>query len=351
VAEKMRGVIGREEFFGELAVMYATPRTATVRAKTDVTCLSLSRDDLNSTISASKIAKLAVVARSRLFLGVPLLSALDTTCKAFVTSSLKEEVWPEGTVLARQGSMVHGDIRRMFIILDGKCTREIVSSSFHGEEEKEGIETIRHGHFFNMFAMWYGCPCSATVVVLSEKCTTLSISYDELMNICNHEVERPRAGGRRHSLLKRERPVSVTLEAIRGSMWRHLLMLLFLKLKQEKLARNQEALEFVSQQSKEVTFKTWDMVFTKGKAYDTVFILETGTLSEHKGDIAALRDADELTAECVQHRVPGESFGEKCLHGKEHNVPTSTLCASSECTMLALPGDVLRRVLRSGYNA
>merc|ERR1719183_1515278 len=63
VAEKMRGVIGREEFFGELAVMYATPRTATVRAKTDVTCLSLSRDDLNSTISASKIAKLAVVAR------------------------------------------------------------------------------------------------------------------------------------------------------------------------------------------------------------------------------------------------------------------------------------------------
>merc|ERR1712100_793327 len=110
---------GREDFFGELAVMYASPRSATVRAKTEVTLLSLSGDDLFSTISEDKVAELAVVARARLFTGVPLLSALSAKKKEFVTGRLRQESWQDGAVLARQGHLTSGDKRRMYIILDG----------------------------------------------------------------------------------------------------------------------------------------------------------------------------------------------------------------------------------------
>lgn len=344
-----RGVIGREDFFGELAVMYASPRTATVRAKTEVTLLSLSRDDLNATVSQEKVAELAVVARARLFTGVPLLSALGAKRKEFVTRSLKMETWKPETVLARQGNVLSGDTRRMYIILDGRCKKEVLPSSFH--EEEVGVDTMRHGSFFNMFAMWYGCPCGATVTT-ETAATTLSLAHDELMAISVGEIkEAKRTNMSNQKLQKPETEcLSETLNSIRHAMWLHLLKTFFLKMGMDDVANNNSALVVVCEQSKEIAFKKWDPVFTKGIPYDTVYILETGALSEHESDIETLRDEHELgqRAGCIQHSIPGTSFGALCLQGKERNVPTSTLAASSDCTMLSIPGDVFRRLLRNG---
>lgn len=303
------------------------------------------------------------MARARLFTGVPLLSALSAKKKEHVTSRLKLEAWQPETVLARQGNMVSGGKRRMYIILDGNCKKEVLPSSFH--EDEVGVDSMRHGQFFNMFAMWYGCPCGATVTTTTAV-TTLSISYDELMDICSREVQEAKEAqeaskakvnaialifnaGSKFNKPEPE-PCSETLSSIRHSMWLHLLKTFFLKTGLHDVASDNNALSLVCEQSKEITFKKWDPVFTKGIPYDTVYILETGALSEHDSNIDTLRDEDELghRARCVQHIIPGTSFGEDCLQGKDSNVPISTCTASSDCTMLSIQGDALRRMLRSG---
>ena len=38
--------MGRGEFFGEMALLYDTPRTATVTAVSEVSCVSLGREEL-----------------------------------------------------------------------------------------------------------------------------------------------------------------------------------------------------------------------------------------------------------------------------------------------------------------
>lgn len=367
---KVVDVIGRENFFGELSVMYVTPRTATVRAKTEVTLLSLSRADLLSTIDEDKVAELAMVARARLFKGVPLLSALSPKRKEFVTACLKQQTWEDGVVLARQGHLTLGDNRRMYIILDGECRQEVKPSSFHNEEA--GVEVIRHGQFFNMFAMWYEAPCAATVTTIG-KVTTLSISYDELNAICTEEVcqscycsEKSEAFSDQPSLRNfgaqpsfrhnkttkfkhLEQAEPETMKSIRYAMWIHLFKLLFLKVGMEDIAYNSNALELVCEQAVEVTFKTWDPVFTKGVAYDTVYILQVGALSEHEDDIETLRDQDELNrGKCIHHNAPGACFGMMSLQGKGKSVPTTTATASQETLMLCIQGDVLRRMLRNG---
>jgi len=353
--------IGREDFFGELAVMYASKRSATVRARTEATLLSLSRDDLLSTISEDKLQELAIVARARLFNGVPLLSALSVKQKQAVTTHLKEQSWPPGVLLASQGHQEIGDKRRMYIILDGECRKEVKTCA--SLQEKPGVETLGHGKFFNMFALWYGCPCSASITTIT-KVTTLSISFDELTDICTQETrhrihtvsiaKQLESAQRVNKVMglkfNQDEEQSESMKSVCYSMWLHLLKLLFLKVELDVVASNQEALMLVCDQCTEVTFKKWDSVFTKGVPYDHVYILENGVLSEHTKDIETLMDAHELgdRGGCIQHIAPGTCFGTMCLQGKEKNLPTSTLAASQDTLMLSIPGDVLRRMLRNG---
>mmetsp|Transcript_42196 Transcript_42196/g.78965 ORF Transcript_42196/g.78965 Transcript_42196/m.78965 type:complete len:675 (-) Transcript_42196:40-2064(-) len=416
--------IGREAFFGELAVIYAGPRTATVRAKTGVTLLSLSRDDLFNTIGDEKVKKLAVVARTRMFSSIPLLSKLSPKKKEHVTSKLIQQSFSAGTVIARQGEMVQNSRRRMHIVEDGHCRKE-VQASHASEEGKTGVEMLRRGGFFNMFAMYYGCPVGATVTAETDV-TTLSISYDELMDICiseHQEEERKReaeirtirrkasgihaplpaqmaaaaekaekrnslTSSRRGSKLRKDstkfmsNPTSLldqldampvddsnskarvetdlkhieqelrseTLKAIRDSMFKHLLTLFFVKVNRNDIANNPKLLDICRQHASEKAFDRWDTIFSKGAVVDMVYILETGALAENVRDLTTLTDANEVNQETertAEHYIPGTFFGSECMTTREP-VSKSTLAATSDCTMLCVPGDILRRLLRGG---
>lgn len=240
----------------------------------------------------------------------------------------------------------------MYIVLDGECLKEVIPSSFHDEEA--GVETIGHARYFNMFAMWYNCPCGATITTIGNV-TTLSISYDELNHICTREtrVLKEAMSTIRKDKVEIDKCLKLegeTMTSIRHAMGMHLFKLLFLNLHMENIAYNATALALVCEQSKEVTLKMWEPIFTKGELYDTVYILETGGISEHESDIETLRDEDELgdVGKCIHHTAPGTCFGTLCLQGKDQNVPTSTAAASQDTLMLSIPGDVLRRMLRNG---
>jgi CRP-like cAMP-binding protein len=354
--------MGREDFFGELAVMNASPRSASVYAKEEVTLLSLSRDDLHSTLTDQKIENLAIVARARLFGSIPLLAALSPAKKESVTERLKLERWPPGAVLALQGRMLDAERRKMHIILEGKCLRETKGNNVVWSTEKVVVEEIGHGAHFNMFSMWYVCPCFASVKTVTET-TTLSISYDDLIEICNSERRHLQSEQSRLSLTGRstQRPSitklplceSQTLLSIRRAMWILLLKMMFMRFNMHSIAFNDNALALVCGQCTQKTFKPWDIVFTKGVPYDVVYVLETGELSEHSGDIETLRDSHELGENgrlhgCIQHTATGTCFGADCSQGKGKCTPTSTLAASQETLMLSIRGDILRRMLRNG---
>merc|ERR1712188_282465 len=140
----------------------------------------------------------------------------------------------------------------MYIVLDGQCQKEIKHKAFEEDHHDDELTLLRHGDFFNMFAMWYNCPCAATITTLG-RVTTLSISYDEWKDICEQEAyysepslsrmpsikANSRKGGHRSraslkpmisdkfSHLKEQE--SATMKSIRYAMWIHLLKLFFLK--------------------------------------------------------------------------------------------------------------------------
>lgn len=436
LAGRVLDKIGREAFFGELAVIYAGPRTATVTATSGCTLLSLSRDDLFSTIGPEKVQKLAIVARTRMFNSVPLLATLSPKKKELLTGKLVQQSFSAGTIIARQGEMVQNSRRRMHIVEDGNCRKEVLAQGFH--EEKTGVEMLRRGSFFSMFAMYYGCPVGATVRAETDV-TTLSISYDELMDICiseHQEEERRReeelrklapkvelgsmllhvgkaadpmaalserlsnrfskmgsfnarassmrisrgtkvsrltSESKHMSLLRTLEAMpsddhpsaalldtdlkiieqdlhSETLQAIRDSMFKHLLALFFIKVNREDIAHNPQLLDQCRQHAIEQDWCRWDTIFSKGSVVDMVYILETGALAENVRDLSALTDASELdlgTERTVEHYIPGTSFGSECLTTQEP-VSKSTLAATSDCTMLCVPGDILRRIVRRG---
>eukprot|EP00928_Gymnodinium_smaydae_P087383 TRINITY_DN71654_c0_g1_i1.p1 TRINITY_DN71654_c0_g1~~TRINITY_DN71654_c0_g1_i1.p1 ORF type:complete len:722 (+),score=159.00 TRINITY_DN71654_c0_g1_i1:111-2168(+) len=389
VGGKVISTIGRKDFFGELAMLHASARSATVRAMTQVTVLSLSRDDLFSTISKEQIAKLAVVMRTRMFTSIPLLQGLSPIFKEQVTMRMKQETWPARTVLARQGHTVSGDTRRMYIIEQGACEQEIRAA----RAEESIIRTLKPGDFFNMVPMYYGTLLVGTVTTLVPT-ITLSISYDDLGAVCDEEedtngefnlaeMQKKRAGsvkfdtnGRRGSNKLRgdgkNRRARLRTQSgdddfeeseHHGDSWdimRHSMMMnlfQFWLFPAVDIGRNVPAewSRYILEQSKEVRYSKWSNVFSKGSLLDSVYILESGCLAEHYRDIDSLRDEDELPADdqerslkpdvCVQHIMPGVILGGYDLEYKR--VPArSTVAASGPTQVISVPREALRHILK-----
>jgi len=383
----------REDFFGELAVIYRHRYTVTVVAKTSVTLLALRREDLLSAIREGTMERLLTATRVRLFGSVPLLRTLTAQQKLSVARRLRCDVWPAGTTLARQGAHVASDTRRMWIIEEGSCRKEVKGSSPHTslvmdmfqglteavaaphdaewqkherelkkaeflevqrvtggraggktEERKEkgrSCETLLSGQYFSMLSMFYGSPQSCTVTAETEV-KTLSISYSELMDVFDD--------GDEGSFIK---------STVQKSMRCHLIRQL------EQLEdKDEEAILMVEAHTKEVAYKKWDVVFHQRDKLDTIFILAEGSLVEYAGDIPAFQ-GDDLQAEraallrlpeegcraqasapsTVDRNLPGTHFGSHCL--KEALAAQSTsLVASTDCVMLRIPGFVVRQVLK-----
>lgn len=307
--------LGREEFFGELAVIYARPYPVTISAKTNVTLLSLSRADLLSSIGEETLTRLFNATRVRLFGNVPLLSNLSPRQKLCVAERLRSDVWPAGTVLARQRSHVIPDTRRLYIIEEGSCKKE----------ESGKKQTVLPGQHFGMVSMFFGSPQSSTISAETEV-KTLSISHSEMLQICDDGAE---GEGIKSAVQKSMRCYLIRqLEALQD--------------------KEDDVIEMIEGHAKEVSFKKWDLVFRQGDKLDAIFILEEGSLIEYAGDMTSLEDAAPGSGDAPNtedRNLPGTHFGAKCLQDSFAAMPT-TLAASTDSTMLRIPGFVLRGMLK-----
>ncbi|XP_018644192.1 camp-dependent protein kinase type I-beta regulatory subunit, putative [Schistosoma mansoni] len=97
--------IGEGGSFGELALIYGTPRAATVKAKTEVKLWGIDRDSYRRILMGSTIRRRKVY--QEFLCRVPILDNLDKWERLTVADALEPVRFEDGEVVVRQGE--HGD--------------------------------------------------------------------------------------------------------------------------------------------------------------------------------------------------------------------------------------------------
>lgn len=108
--------IGEGGSFGELALIYGTPRAATVRAKTDVKLWGIDRDSYRRILMGSTIRKRKMYEE---FLSrVSILESLDKWERLTVADALEPVSFEDGETIVKQGEPGND----FYIIVEGCAT-------------------------------------------------------------------------------------------------------------------------------------------------------------------------------------------------------------------------------------
>eukprot|EP00927_Polykrikos_kofoidii_P055650 TRINITY_DN49864_c0_g1_i1.p1 TRINITY_DN49864_c0_g1~~TRINITY_DN49864_c0_g1_i1.p1 ORF type:complete len:569 (-),score=91.30 TRINITY_DN49864_c0_g1_i1:44-1750(-) len=318
-SQKLLCVFERGDFFGEMSVIFGQVRAATVMAKTKVTLLSLSREDLLEVVGEQKMDQLGGVSVSCFFGAIPVLSSLTSSYRVRLAERLRSDVYPAGAKIATQNAVENGDRRRLCIVTEGLCRQEAKVRDAGGW--RECATELHVGDYFGMLAMYYGCT-SSTTVIAKTPVVTLSLSRDELIQVCDGNT--------------------AVLGGINVSMQRHLLS----QVEQLNCLGSRE-LEDVLSHVVSVSFKRWEQIFAIGSQIDDIYILETGKVCESHSDPMQLGDEEvqRVTDGVVESTAPGSVFGMECIGGP--TAARSTLGAVTDCSLLHIPGLILRRAFHS----
>lgn len=184
--------IGPGRAFGEIALMYNCPRTATIIAKTPVTLWAMDRSSFRRILMEESIRRRNLY---QSFLEkVPLLESLYPYERAKVADALEPKEFQDGEVIIKQGST---DTDTFFIIEEGTviCTKEPdeVEASSHVQNSKP-LEAIRlnAGDYFGELALLTNKPRQATVTASGKvKCLVISKKhFDQVMGPCEDILNR-----------------------------------------------------------------------------------------------------------------------------------------------------------------
>jgi cAMP-dependent protein kinase regulator len=154
--------VGEGDTFGELGVMYGTPRAATVVAVLDTVTWWIDRDTYRGTLLNQTLRKRERY--MRFMEGVPILQTLDEYEKARIADVLEIDEKPQGSVVVKEGDA--GE--KFFIIEEGEV---VVSKAQDGE-----VARLGPGRFFGEVALLFDKPRAATVTVASAHARLVSLS-------------------------------------------------------------------------------------------------------------------------------------------------------------------------------
>jgi len=177
--------IGEGGSFGELALIYGTPRAATVKAATttDVKLWGIDRDSYRRILMGSTIRKRKMYEE---FLSkVSILENLDKWERLTVADALEATSFEDGDVVVTQGESGND----FFIILDGSA----IVTQFRNEGD-EGIEVGRLGpsDYFGEIALLLDRPRAATVTARGPlKCVKLDRDrFERVLGPCSEILKR-----------------------------------------------------------------------------------------------------------------------------------------------------------------
>ncbi|XP_069511173.1 cAMP-dependent protein kinase type I-alpha regulatory subunit isoform X1 [Ambystoma mexicanum] len=192
--------IGEGGSFGELALIYGTPRAATVRAKTNVKLWGIDRDSYRRILMGSTLRKRKMYEE---FLSkVSILESLDKWERLTVADALEPVQFEDGQKIVVQGEP--GD--EFFIILEESIKYRYQSSEvtprFKGtaavlqrrSENEEFVEVGRLGpsDYFGEIALLMNRPRAATVVARGPlKCVKLDRPrFERVLGPCSDILKR-----------------------------------------------------------------------------------------------------------------------------------------------------------------
>merc|ERR1719283_493383 len=171
--------------FGELALIYGTPRAATVKActSTDVKLWGIDRDSYRRILMGSTIRKRKMYES---FLSkVSILENLDKWERLTVADALEAVNFEDGVQVVKQGQP--GD--DFFIIVDGSASVSQYRSE--GEEAVE-VATLGASDYFGEIALMLDRPRAATVTATGPlKCVKLDRArFERVLGPCSDILKR-----------------------------------------------------------------------------------------------------------------------------------------------------------------
>uniref|UniRef100_A0A8C8DY49 cAMP-dependent protein kinase type I-alpha regulatory subunit n=1 Tax=Oryzias sinensis TaxID=183150 RepID=A0A8C8DY49_9TELE len=175
--------IGEGGSFGELALIYGTPRAATVKAKTNVKLWGIDRDSYRRILMGSTLRKRKMY--EEFLRKVSILESLDKWERLTVADALEPVQFEDGQKIVVQGEP--GD--EFFIILEGSA-----AVLQRRSEHEEFVEVGRLGpsDYFGEIALLMNRPRAATVVARGPlKCVKLDRPrFERVLGPCSDILKR-----------------------------------------------------------------------------------------------------------------------------------------------------------------
>ncbi|XP_065826807.1 cAMP-dependent protein kinase regulatory subunit-like [Oscarella lobularis] len=169
--------------FGELALIYGTPRAATVKSKHETKLWAIDRDSYRRILMGSTIRKRKMYQE---FLSkVNILESLDQWERLTVADALEPVSFQDGDTVVTQGQ--HGD--EFFIILEG---RAIVTQKRPEDAEPIEVGNLGPSEYFGEIALLLKRPRAATVNAKGNlKCVKLDRArFERVMGPCVDILKR-----------------------------------------------------------------------------------------------------------------------------------------------------------------
>lgn len=162
--------LGPGETFGELALMYGSPRMATVRAIEDAVCWAVDRQTFRSIVIDLAFRKRKIY--EGFLRSVPLLQTLHDQEIYRICDALQSTIFKKDDVIVRQGDVGH----EFYIIEEGEAKVTMKGSSVDASGQEVLVTTIGKGGYFGELALLKDAPRAATVAAVTPlvKCLTLN---------------------------------------------------------------------------------------------------------------------------------------------------------------------------------
>lgn len=164
---------GPNGVFGELSLLYNTPRAASIISSTESLLFSLDRETFNHIVKNATIRKLETY--EAFLKKVPLLQALDDYERSKLCDVLKTETFYKGDYIIRQGE--EGD--KFYLLQEGEV--QTLKSEDGGPEKL--VYTFKENDYFGELALYKFNKRQASCVVSSQKAVVASLDKDSFKRL------------------------------------------------------------------------------------------------------------------------------------------------------------------------
>jgi len=168
--------------FGELALIYGSPRAATVKAKTDVRLWAIDRQTFRSILMETTMKKRRMY--ESFLEKVPILATMMKYERAVIADALEPAIFADGSVIVHQGDP--GET--FYIIVDGQV--KVMQDNSDGITQE--VARLYPSDYFGEVALLTNRPRAATVIAAGPtKCVQLDReAFNRLLGPCEDILRR-----------------------------------------------------------------------------------------------------------------------------------------------------------------